>query len=143
MTEDQIIQAVVGIIESQGKVLILRRDPQQAVLAGRWEFPGGKIEVHESPEAALERELFEELNMYGKTLAFLGENVHHYSYGTVRLQAFHFAWDGGPLTLRVHDRMLWVKPTELLEYDLAEADRPIAVKLAKPQDSLTLQRRFI
>lgn len=113
-----------AIIVKDGQVLIARRAPSEK-LAGRWEFPGGKIEHAETPEQCLERELLEELGIKTQVNGFFAESV----YGSIRLLAYFADILAGTIQLRVHDKYRWVGPDALLDYDLLPADIAIAVKL--------------
>jgi len=117
-----------AIIENEGKILIARRAKDQK-LAGKWEFPGGKVEDGESPEECLKRELEEEFGIQTEVEEFITSNKHHYDHISIELMAFRIKYISGEFTLVDHDEIQWVKPEELLDYDLAEADIPIAKKL--------------
>ncbi len=82
------IQVAVGILlDTENRVLVTRR-PNEAMLGGLWEFPGGKIEAGESPEEACRRELREELCIDVAVRAYLGTVTHTYSHFRVTLYAF-------------------------------------------------------
>ena len=114
-----------AIIEKDGKILIARRAQDQK-LAGTWEFPGGKVEDGESPEECLKRELEEEFGIQAEVGEFITSNKHHYDHISIELLAFHVKYLSGEFTLTDHDTIEWVVPDELFNYDLAEADIPIA-----------------
>ena len=120
-----------AIIEQNGKILIARRAAEQK-LAGKWEFPGGKVEDGESPEECLERELEEEFGIQVEVGEFITSNKHHYDHISIELLAFRVKYISGEFTLTDHDKIEWVNPGELLDYDLAEADVPIARELEEP-----------
>lgn len=120
--------AVVGAaIVRDGRVLAARRTfPTEA--AGRWELPGGKVEPGESPEAALVREVAEELGCAIEVLAWLPEEVaigerHTLTVALVRLV------EGEP-TPHEHDAVRWLGPAELGDVDWLDADRPFLAHLA-------------
>jgi 8-oxo-dGTP diphosphatase len=121
-------RVTAAIMEENGRVFIARRRGGKH-LAGKWEFPGGKIELGETPEQCLERELIEELNVrvsVGELLCsvrFQSEPVE------LELMAFRVTRLSGEPMLREHDDARWVKPSELLSYDLAGSDRKVVVKL--------------
>ncbi|MBI9085368.1 MAG: (deoxy)nucleoside triphosphate pyrophosphohydrolase [Desulfobacterales bacterium] len=117
-----------AIIWNGEKVLISRRMPGQR-MAGYWEFPGGKIEAGESPQACLERELMEEFGITAKAGDQIAESVYRYDHGTIRLVALSTEILAGEPELTVHDRIAWVLPEDLLDYKLAPADVPIAEKI--------------
>ena len=118
-----------AIIRNGDKVLISRRMPGQR-MAGYWEFPGGKIEAGESFQSCLERELMEEFKITAKAGKQIAESVYHDDYGTIRLVALSTDILAGKPVLTVHDRIAWVLPEDLLNYQLAPADIPIAEKLS-------------
>lgn len=119
-----------AIIEKDGKILITRRAPGQKQ-AGKWELPGGKIEPGETAQVCLMRELKEELGIAAEIGKKTGESIYHYEHGVIRLIAFKAVWLSGQIRLSVHDEYAWVKPDELLTYDLAPADIPIIRELCK------------
>ncbi|AGA69050.1 ADP-ribose pyrophosphatase [Desulfitobacterium dichloroeliminans LMG P-21439] len=119
-----------AIIIIDGQVLIARRAPGEKH-AGGWEFPGGKVEVGESPEECLRRELFEEFGVEVEVKEFVMESVYTYPQGSIRLLAYQVNILRGEPQLRVHDCYEWVNTDELLDYNLLPADVPIALKLTK------------
>ncbi len=127
MTDEQPPIQVTAALLSRGGRLLLCRRTRPDYLAGKWEFPGGKIEPGESAEACLARELGEELGIQAAIGELMGRFVHHYEALVVELHAFHATWTGGELRLEDgHDAHEWVTPSKLLEWDLAPADIPIA-----------------
>jgi len=115
----------VALTDVQGRVLIAQR-PSGKEHAGLWEFPGGKIERGESPEAALVRELGEELGVtispeHLKPLTFssAGRGARHLLLLLYRCTA----WQGEPSALDAA-AIRWVLPAELADYDMPPADRP-------------------
>lgn len=124
MSEREVIDVTAAIIERDGLVLIARRKAGKH-LAGKWEFPGGKVESGESHEACLERELFEELGVAAECKDFVSENLHKYPDKNVRLHAYTVEIGRGVVKLIDHDQIEWVNPQELLSFDLAEADVPL------------------
>ncbi len=99
--------------------------------AGKWEFPGGKVEPGESPRGCLRRELHEEFNILVEVGDPFGDNIHYYRRGPVHLKAFWVKWIDGNMKTSDHDRIAWVFPAELEAYDLLPADIPFAAKLAQ------------
>ena len=78
---------VAGVIRSGESVLLAQR-PNDDPLGPRWEFPGGKVEYGESPEESLRRELLEELAIQVEVGGLLGEVIHDYGTGRIRLIAY-------------------------------------------------------
>ncbi len=122
------IEVCAAVIQHQNKILITLR-PEDKKLGGYWEFPGGKIEIGESPQCALERELREELDIKIEVGALI-ETVHHcYEWGKVVILAYACTWKSGEIKhLEVADHR-WVAAENLLDYDILAADQPIIEKL--------------
>ena len=118
------------IADAQGRLLVARRGPGRH-LEGLWEFPGGKIEPGESPQACLARELHEELGIAATIGALRASCVHAYERVTIELLAYDAVWVSGALTLKDHDALEWVEPARLLDLALAPADVPIARALQR------------
>lgn len=117
-----------AIIERDGCVLLGRRPPH-ARLGGRWEFPGGKVEEGETPEECLVRELREELRITIEIVGPFLETHHHYDHGSFQILCFRAEWVAGDLELQVHDRVEWVRLSDIGKYSLLPADVPIGLAL--------------
>ncbi len=131
------VRVVAGaVFDGTGRVLIAER-PVGKHLAGRWEFPGGKIGMDESREQALVRELQEELGIAVHHSEPLLSLVHAYPDREVELH-LHLvqAWDGAARGLD-GQRLKWVSLAQLDAEDLLEADRPFVDALQRrgPPDS--------
>lgn len=119
------IDVVCGIItDPANRVLACLRPPGKH-LAGLWEFPGGKIEAGESPEAALIRELREELGVEVEILRSMSPVVWDYGRGPIRLIPFVCRIKSGEPKALDHAEVRWVAPASLHELDWAGADGPI------------------
>jgi 8-oxo-dGTP diphosphatase len=125
------LRLVVAALMLRGnEVFICQRRPDQP-MALQWEFPGGKIEPGESPEAALARELNEELGIeatIGPRVTHIRHNYRH--GGAVDLQFFAVYEFKGELDNRIFNDMRWVKLEELPSYDFLAADRGLIRDLA-------------
>lgn len=129
------IEVVAGLLECSGRWLVARR-PASARHAGRWEFPGGKVEAGESLAAALARELHEELGLTVDPAdvaeARFRDDRPGQPGGRGHLR-LHFLpvrkWAGSPTTGEPGG-ISWLLPREILELDLLDADRQVAVALA-------------
>ncbi|ODA39241.1 8-oxo-dGTP diphosphatase MutT [Desulfosporosinus sp. BG] len=121
-------EVTAAIILKNNKVLIAQRVPSDK-LAGKWEFPGGKIELGETPQECLKREIKEELDVDITVLNFFGESIFAYPSGTIKLMAFWCKWISGEFTLKVHSQIVWVDRHELGLYDFAPADISLVEKL--------------
>ncbi len=122
------IEVVAAIIRRDGKILITQR-PDDVHLARLWEFPGGKVEPEETLEAALEREILEELGTKIRVddEFFLVE--HHYPERSVRLHFFNCALiEGEPASIEVQD-LRWVEAAELDSFAFPAADASLIDRL--------------
>lgn len=112
-----------ALLDDAKRVLIAER-PAGKHMAGRWEFPGGKIAPDETPTDALRRELREELGVEIKEPEFMMELVHRYPDREVQLLFFLVrSFDGVPQSLDAQ-RLRWVAIEQLHEADILEADLP-------------------
>ncbi|SHO49864.1 (deoxy)nucleoside triphosphate pyrophosphohydrolase [Desulfopila aestuarii] len=119
-----IITVTAAIIEKDGRILAARkRDGLH--LAGYWEFPGGKLEAHETPEDCLRRELTEELGIHCEIGPFLAESLHDYGTKIIRLLGFHARHTRGDFHLTDHDAIRWLTAEELATVQWAPADIPL------------------
>jgi 8-oxo-dGTP diphosphatase len=121
---------VAALLQKENRLLICQRSAS-GDFPGKWEFPGGKIELGESPQTALRRELEEELGI----AAEIGEElwrVEHQYPGRAPVLLFFFAVSRyeGIIGNRVFQRILWATPGELAGYDFLEADRALIEKLS-------------
>ena len=127
-THDQSITVVAAVIGRGGKVLLTRRF-DDAHLGGLWEFPGGKLEEGESMEAALTREICEELGVQVKVGSLISDRRFDYKDRTVHLYFFDCRIvKGDPRSLGVAD-LTWVFPAELGQYDMPKANAPLIARL--------------
>ena len=120
---------VAALVREEGRILMSRRRADQA-MPNLWEFPGGKVEPGEHPEAALTRELREEL---GCSVAVEGiQEVVFHAYPDFDLYMLVYAsriTGGRPSAIEVAE-IAWVEPARLPSLDLLPADYPLARKLA-------------
>jgi 8-oxo-dGTP diphosphatase len=120
----RILAVCCGIIEESGKIYAFRRGGGMK-MPGKWEFPGGKVEVGESAESALHRELLEELLIKVEILERM-EVVHHdYPEFTIHLIPFRARILEGTIQLLEHDAFQLATIEELNDLDWADADRKI------------------
>jgi 8-oxo-dGTP diphosphatase len=117
---------VCALIERGAHVLVARR-PAGKHLAGKWEFPGGKVDAGEAPEAALVREIREELASTVAIIRALPRCTHAYGEVLVEMIPFVCRLAGGssePHPIE-HSALAWVRPERLAGFDLAAADLPV------------------
>lgn len=121
-----VLVAAVALIDADGRVLLAQR-PEGKSMAGLWEFPGGKVEPGETPEAALIRELDEELGIatWNSCLAPLTFASHGYDSFHLLMPVFACRrWDGQPQS-REGQALAWVRPADLRRYPMPPADLPL------------------
>lgn len=125
-----VLVAAVALIDGDGRVLLARRPPGRA-MAGLWEFPGGKVEAGESPEAALIRELREELgiDVSANCLAPLTFTSHRYDDFHLLMPLFVCRVWEGVVRPREGQRVAWVRPAGLKDYPMPPADEPLVAVL--------------
>jgi 8-oxo-dGTP diphosphatase len=125
-----VLVAAVALIDADGRVLLARR-PQGKAMAGLWEFPGGKVHEGETPEAALIRELKEELGIDTAESCLAPFAFASHGYPDFHLLMPLFAcrrWTGTPAALEGQE-LAWVRPQRLAEYPMPPADRPLVAML--------------
>jgi len=121
-----LLVSAVALIDVDGRVLLQQR-PEGKSLAGLWEFPGGKVEPGETPEAALVRELHEELGIgtWASCLAPLTFASHTYPDFHLLMPLFACRkWEGIPAA-REGQTLAWVAPARLRDYPMPPADLPL------------------
>jgi len=123
------LHVVGAALVEQGRVLLTRRSPRMS-LAGKWEFPGGKVEEGEEPEAALAREIVEELGLEVEVGEAIGRGTSLHDGRRIVLEVYLVRRAGGALRLAEHEEVGWFAPAELGGLDWPEADLPILPRLA-------------
>lgn len=125
-----LLVAACALVDADGRVLLCQR-PEGKQLAGLWEFPGGKVEAGETPEACLIRELQEEL---GITVAHAC--LAPFVFASHEYESFHLLmplylcrrWEG-QVTRHEHAALAWVKPHRMGDYPMPPADAPLVAWL--------------
>lgn len=121
-----VLVSAVALIDPDGRVLLARR-PEGKPMAGLWEFPGGKVEPHETPEAALIRELEEELGIHTWNSCLAPLTFASHAYDDFHLLMPLFAcrrWEG-IVRPREGQDLAWVRARDLRDYPMPEADVPL------------------
>lgn len=121
-----LLVSAVALIDADGRVLLAQRPPGKS-LAGLWEFPGGKVEPGETPEAALIRELKEELGIdtWRSCLAPLTFASHSYEDFHLLMPLFACRRWEGIATAQEGQTLAWVPPNRLRDYPMPPADLPL------------------
>ena len=120
------ITVVAALIEKNGKYLIAKRSTGDSNVLGKWEFPGGKVEPNEDELDAIEREIKEEFEINIKAIEYLINNVCIYPNKTVDLRLYECIYISGDFILHDHSEYKFISAEEILNYDLAPADIPLA-----------------
>lgn len=125
-----LLVSAVALIDPDGRVLLAQR-PEGKSMAGLWEFPGGKIEPGETPEAALIRELHEELGIdtWKNCLAPLTFASHTYEDFHLLMPLFACRKWQGSVQSREGQALKWVRPRDLRDYPMPPADIPLIAVL--------------
>lgn len=119
-----LIAVTCAIIENNGLVLAAQRGSNMK-MPFKWEFPGGKIQSGEEPEACLRRELFEELNISVSIHHYLPSSTHVYPDFQIPLHPFICSIASGEPKLNEHAAIIWLPVEKLGVLDWAAADLPV------------------
>jgi len=121
-----VLVAACALVDADGRVLLAQR-PEGKAMAGLWEFPGGKIETGERPEQSLIRELKEELGIVVSEACLAPLTFASHSYADFHLLMPLYVcrrWEGTVTALEAQ-RLAWVKPNQLRDYEMPPADVPL------------------
>ena len=121
-----VLVAAVALIDADGRVLLAQR-PEGRTMAGLWEFPGGKVEPHETPEDCLMREIEEELGIstWASCLAPLTFASHAYDDFHLLMPLYACRKWAGIAQPREGQRLAWVRVREMGNYPMPPADKPL------------------
>jgi 8-oxo-dGTP diphosphatase len=121
-----VLVAAAAIIDIDGRVLLAQR-PDGKAMEGLWEFPGGKVDEGETPEFALMRELEEELGIITRPCCFSPVGFASHSYESFHLLMPLFVcrvWKGNVVP-QENQQVKWVRPSDIYNYQMPEADLPL------------------
>lgn len=118
------LKVVAALIEVNDCVLIAQR--LNGHLAGKWEFPGGKVENGETDEKAIVREIYEEFHISVKCDYFVCSNTSIVNDKEIELRLYHCTYLSGEVILSDHSSYVYVDKKLLFSYDLADADIELA-----------------
>jgi 8-oxo-dGTP diphosphatase len=125
-----VLVAACALVDPDGRVLIAQR-PAGKPMAGLWEFPGGKVEAGERPEATLIRELREELGIVVNEACLAPLTFASHGYADFHLLMPLFVcrrWEG-TVTALEGQQLAWVRPNKLRDYPMPPADEPLVSHL--------------
>lgn len=125
--EIRVVCAVIS--DGFGRYLVAKR-PEGKPLAGKWEFPGGKVDSGEEPHEALRREIREEMGVEISLTGMLREVIHPYESFSIHLLPFLAGVSAGTLRALEHEEIRWLPLHELEALDLADADVPVVHQLS-------------
>jgi 8-oxo-dGTP diphosphatase len=118
------LRVACAIIFMSNRIIITQRSESMR-LPLKWEFPGGKIEINESAEECIHREIFEELNIQINILEKLNNSIYKYEDHKVCLIPFVVEYVTGEIRLKEHKQYKVISKEALNEFDFAQADLPI------------------
>lgn len=124
------IPVVAGFLRKDGKILVGQR-PENHSLAGQWEFPGGKIELGETPEVALARELSEELGIDASIGTLKLACTHSYGDVGILILFYEVNYWKGEAKPKHHMMLEWIYPEELKTRNIPEANKKILDQIFK------------
>ena len=133
------VQVAVGIVADAAGAILITRRPDHVHQGGLWEFPGGKVETDESVEAALRRELHEELGIVIQAAEPLLQVHHAYPDQTVLLEVWRVTAYHGEPHGREGQPLTWVLPAMLADFAFPTADGPIIARLRQERDQIAQQ----
>ena len=110
-----------ALIRDEDRILIAQRGRSKR-FGWKWEFPGGKVRVNETPEDCLQREIKEELNLEIQVEKHFHTTYHRYPDFDIELISFWCSIVGGKLKLEEHEQVRWVTVQEMNHYSFVEAD---------------------
>ncbi len=125
-----VLVVAVALVDVDGRVLIAKRPPGKK-MAGLWEFPGGKVDIGETPEQALIRELKEELGIDTRQSCLAPLTFASHAYDDMHLLMPLYAcrvWQGDPVP-KEGQELAWVRPVRMKDYPMPPADVPLIAML--------------
>ena len=115
---------VVGLLKKNNKILIAKR-PEDKLLGGLWEFPGGKVEKNETNQDALKREFLEELQIDIQVLDYIGEIKHAYSHFKINLKAYYCSIKKGSPKQSNKTALKWINKKQFKDFAFPKANKKL------------------
>lgn len=127
-----IVQVTAGLVQYNARILIGQRAANRR-FAGKWEFPGGKIDPGETPQQSLQRELSEELGLETRIGDLFSDTLYVHEAGKIRQYTFWVELTAPPVAVQFeeHQAIAWIKLEELSQYEFAGADLSVIELLKK------------
>ncbi len=125
-----VLVSAMALIDPEGRVLLAQR-PEGKAMAGMWEFPGGKVEEGETPEAAIQREMKEELGITLCDRCFAPLTFVSHTYENFHLNMLLYVarrWEGIPQPLEAQ-KLVWKRPQDMRDMPMPPADLPLVAAL--------------
>lgn len=129
LNPDKTIHVAVGVIINTSEQILLAKRPLKLHQGGKWEFPGGKVELNETTSEALIRELKEEVNLDVSASHPMMEIHHDYGDKQVFLDIHWVKNFSGIATGAEGQEVLWVEKDDLINYEFPEANKAIITKI--------------
>lgn len=116
------IKVVAALIEKNGKYLIAKRLDGNREVVGKWEFPGGKVNLNEDEKSAIKREIKEEFEIDIKPIRYLTSAICKYPGKIIDLKLYECKYVSGKIKLHNHYEYKFVDKNHIINYDLCKAD---------------------
>ena len=123
------IEVAAAIIRKGDKIFATQRG--YGDFKDGWEFPGGKVEAGESPEDALKREIFEELETHIQVERFVTTVEYDYPKFHLKMHCYICSIESGSLTLKEHEAARWLKLSDIYSVDWLPADKIVVDEIAR------------
>lgn len=121
-------KVIAAIIMDQDKVMIAQRAKKDS-LYGKWEFPGGKMEEGETEHECLKRELHEEFGIDAQVGEYVISSFFEHNGSSYEMRVYKVPSFTGSISLFDHQAIKWVRPEELVDFDMPDPDKPVVAEL--------------
>ncbi|OGB97646.1 hypothetical protein A3F06_03900 [candidate division TM6 bacterium RIFCSPHIGHO2_12_FULL_36_22] len=121
-------KVIAALIIHKGNILIAQKAKNDS-LCGKWEFPGGKVEIGETDQECLKRELYEELGINATIGTYFMSSFFEHNNTSYEMRTYWVSSFTGEFFLYEHSAIKWVTPKELSTFDMPDPDKPIVKAL--------------